>query len=60
MFTHTLSKLGIEVRYADPSDPKNFEKAIDEKTRAFYGAMPKKWVLDQRPHLVKYFLIVID
>ena len=32
LFTHTLSKLGIEVRYADPSDPKNFEK-----TRAFYG-----------------------
>ena len=26
LFTHTLSKLGIEVRYADPSDPKNFEK----------------------------------
>ena len=37
LFTHTLSKLGIEVRYADPADPKNFEKAIDEKTRAFYG-----------------------
>merc|ERR1712086_962072 len=35
--THTLSKLGIEVRYADPADPKNFEKAIDDKTRAFYG-----------------------
>ena len=28
----------IEIRYADPSDPKNFEKmAIDDKTRAFYG-----------------------
>jgi len=26
LFTHTLSKLGIEIRYADPSDPKNFEK----------------------------------
>ena len=37
LFTHTLSKLGIEVRYADPSDPKNFEKAVDNKTRAFYG-----------------------
>ncbi len=37
LFTHTLSKLGIEVRYADPSDPKNFEKMIDAKTRAFYG-----------------------
>ena len=37
LFTHTLSKLGIEVRYADPADPKNFEKAVDNKTRAFYG-----------------------
>ncbi len=37
LFTHTLSKLGIEVRYADPSNPKNFEKVIDDKTRAFYG-----------------------
>jgi O-acetylhomoserine (thiol)-lyase len=24
LFTHTLKKLGIEVRYADPSDPKKF------------------------------------
>jgi O-acetylhomoserine (thiol)-lyase len=37
LFTHTLKKLGIEVRYADPADPKNFEKAIDDKTRAFYA-----------------------
>jgi O-acetylhomoserine (thiol)-lyase len=37
LFTHTLSKLGIEVRYADPADPKNFEKLVDDKTRAFYG-----------------------
>ena len=37
LFTHTLSKLGIEIRYADPADPKNFEKLIDKKTRAFYG-----------------------
>jgi len=37
LFTHTLSKLGIEVRYADPKDPSNFEKLIDDKTRAFYA-----------------------
>ena len=36
-YLHTLKKLGIEVRYADPSDPKNFEKAIDERTRCFYA-----------------------
>ena len=37
LFTNTLSKLGIEIRYADPADPKNFEKHVDDKTRAFYG-----------------------
>ena len=37
LFTHTLKKLGIEVRYADPVDPKNFEKLIDDKTRAIYA-----------------------
>jgi O-acetylhomoserine (thiol)-lyase len=37
LFTHTLSKLGIEVRYADPADPSNFEKLIDDKTRAIYA-----------------------
>jgi len=37
LFTHTLKKLGIEVRYADPSDPKNFEKAIDDRTRCIYA-----------------------
>ncbi len=37
LFTHTLKKLGIECRYADPSDPSNFEKLIDDKTRCFYA-----------------------
>jgi O-acetylhomoserine (thiol)-lyase len=37
LFSHTLKKLGIEVRYADPANPENFEKLIDDKTRAFYG-----------------------
>ena len=37
LFTNTLSKLGIEIRYADPVDPYNFEKLIDKNTRAFYG-----------------------
>ena len=31
LFTHTLKRLGIEVRYADPTDPKNFEKLIDDR-----------------------------
>jgi O-acetylhomoserine (thiol)-lyase len=37
LFTHTLKKLGIEVRYADPADPNNFKKLIDEKTRCIYA-----------------------
>ena len=37
LFTHTLKKQGIEVRYADPLDPNNFEKLIDDKTRAIYA-----------------------
>ena len=37
LFTHTLKKLGIECRYADPSDPKNLKKLVDEKTRCFYA-----------------------
>jgi len=37
LFTHTLKRLGIEVRYADPTDPKNFEKQIDDKTRCIYA-----------------------
>ena len=37
LFKNTLSMQGIEVRFADPKDPKNFEKLTDEKTRAYYG-----------------------
>jgi len=37
LFKNTLSMQGIEVRFADPADPKNFEKKTDEKTRAYYG-----------------------
>ena len=28
---------GIEVRFVDPSDPENFRKATDERTRAYYA-----------------------
>jgi len=37
LFKNTLGMQGIEVRFADPKDPKNFEKLTDEKTRAYYG-----------------------
>ena len=29
--------MGIEVRFVDPADPKNFINATDDKTRAYYG-----------------------
>jgi len=51
LFTHTLKKQGIEVKYADPLDPKNFEKLIDDKTRAIYAeTLPNPYL---RPFPIK-------
>ena len=51
LFTHTLKKQGIEVRYADPLDPKNFEKLIVDKTRAIYAeTLPNPYL---RPFPIK-------
>ena len=36
-FANTFKQLGIEVRFADPKNPKSFIKLADEKTRAFYA-----------------------
>jgi len=36
-FNYTFPRLGIEVSFVDPSDPKNFEKAIRPNTRIIYG-----------------------
>jgi O-acetylhomoserine (thiol)-lyase len=36
LFKYTLKRLGIEVRFVDPSNPENFANAADENTRAFY------------------------
>ncbi len=33
LFKNTLKDQGIEVRFADPIDPKNFEKLTDDKSR---------------------------
>ena len=45
LFKNTLRMQGIEVRFADPADPKNFEKLTDEKTRAYYGeSCPKPYL----------------
>jgi O-acetylhomoserine (thiol)-lyase len=36
-FHYTLPKLGIEVTFVDPTDPRNFEKAIRPNTKILYG-----------------------
>ena len=36
-FKNNMREMGIEVRFVDPTDPANFEKATDEKTRAYFG-----------------------
>ena len=36
-FANTFKQLGIEVRFADPSDPMNFLKLTDAKTRGYYA-----------------------
>jgi O-acetylhomoserine (thiol)-lyase len=37
LFSQTLKQFGIEVRFVDPSDPENFRRATDSKTRAYYA-----------------------
>jgi O-acetylhomoserine (thiol)-lyase len=51
LFRNTLRQQGIEVRFADPIDPKNFEKLTDDKTRAYYGeTLPNPYL---RPFPIK-------
>ena len=52
LFAVTLPKMGINVRFVDPSNPESFRKAVTERTRAFYGEIignPKMDVLDIEP-----------
>ncbi len=37
LFSQTLPKLGIAVKFVDASDPENFRAAITEKTRAIFA-----------------------
>ena len=32
-----MKDLGIEVRFADPTDPESFRKMTDDNTRAYYA-----------------------
>lgn len=36
-FKYTLPKLGIEATFVDPTDPQNFERAIQPNTKIIYG-----------------------
>lgn len=37
LFANTLKDQGLEVRLVDPSDPENFRRATDDRTRAYYA-----------------------
>ncbi|MGD9738817.1 MAG: PLP-dependent transferase, partial [Bauldia sp.] len=37
LFANTLKTMGIECRFVDPSDPENFRRATDDRTRCYYG-----------------------
>lgn len=37
LFAHTLAHLGIKVSFVDATDPENFRKAINDKTKAVYA-----------------------
>ncbi len=37
LFANTLLTMGIECRFVDPSDPENFRRATDDRTRCYYG-----------------------
>jgi O-acetylhomoserine (thiol)-lyase len=37
LFANTFETFGIEVRFVDPSDPENFRRATDARTRAYYA-----------------------
>ncbi|MFD0871484.1 MULTISPECIES: homocysteine synthase [Paenibacillus] len=49
LFSTTLSKIGIDVKFVDSSDPENFRKAITPKTKAVFAESignPKGDILD--------------
>ena len=37
LFANTMKTMGIECRFVDPSDPENFARATDSRTRCYYG-----------------------
>lgn len=49
LFHYTLPKLGITVKFVDPTDPANFERAITEKTKLIFGESVGNPKLDTFP-----------
>lgn len=48
-FTHTLKRIGISVKYVNPTDIDAWESAVTSRTKAFYGELignPRGSVLD--------------
>jgi len=37
LFNNTMKDMGIEARFADPTDPDSFAKLTDDKTRCYYA-----------------------
>ena len=37
LFSNTLRQQGLEVRFVNPTDPENFRRATDARTRAYYA-----------------------
>ncbi len=51
LFSVTLKKIGVTVKFVDPDDPENFARAATERTKAFYAETignPRTDVIDIR------------
>ncbi len=46
---YTLPKLGITVKFVDPSDPENFRRAVTDNTKLFFGESVGNPKLDTFP-----------
>jgi O-acetylhomoserine (thiol)-lyase len=49
LFHYTLPKLGITVKFVDPSEPEQFRRAVTDRTKAFFGESVGNPKLDTFP-----------
>ena len=49
LFHYTLPKLGLPVKFVDPSDPENFRRATTDKTKLYFGESVGNPKLDTFP-----------